>query len=196
MNKWIIACVCSLFFVSGAALAHGPFAFSFPKPPSGFQSLSGGMAANGSRGIADDETGHPLADGIRQGISDGAAENIRYGGGVLATSIHDGVGNDLSNVEQDTVDSIRIGLDESGGSALSALLYEPGDQTVRKFIKYDLGYALASNVRKGSNQLAKLVKELGDGLANGVSGGPQFMAPPFSFPAAPPFALPVNPPGS
>ena len=132
--------------------------------------------ANGSRGLTDDETGNPLADSLRQGVSDGGAENIRYGGGVLATAIHNVVGNGVSNVAQDTVDSLRIGLDESGGSALSALLYQPGDQTVRKLVKYDAGFALGRQVRKGSGQLANGVRSVGDVLANGVAGTPGYVS--------------------
>lgn len=184
----LIGAACSLMLTSGAAFAQSPVtslvssltsgspALSSRTGGSGLQSLlggaslTGGSMSNGSRGISGDETGNPLADSLRQGVSNGLAKSIRYDGGVLATSIHNGVGNGLSNSEQDTVDSLRIGLDESGGSALSALLYQPGDQRVRKLIKYDAGFTLGRHVRSGSNRLSYLIEGAGQKLSNGIAG--------------------------
>lgn len=184
-SKWTVGCACFLFLTSGAAFAQVVFPSSMSRLPSGGQSLSGGgMASNGSRGLRDEETGHPLADSLREGVSDGMAESVRNGGGVLADSIHGGA-NVTSDSGQDAVDSLHIGLDESGGSALSALLYEPGDQQIRKGIKYG-GYALGYFVRHGSARLSYVITDLGDALASGTSGNTGFSMPSRGLPASSP----------
>lgn len=189
-RHWVIGSACSLFIgagmlASGAAFAQTPITSvtqSLASNSQGASAVTGSLqnltgsaslasnTQNGSRGLKQpgEETGHPLADSLRQG-SQTLAESVRDGGGGLASGIHTEGGNVLSNSEQDTVDTLRVGLDESGGSALSALLYKPGDQIIRKGIKQG-GFAMGHAVRTGSDKTASAIDKGGNSLADSTSG--------------------------